>query len=141
MVNQSKRMVLPALAAAAMLTLSGCSAFEEEPDDVVYCVDESNTVVDDAKCDDTTTTNSGTSPLFWYMMGRYNTGLPLGSKLDPSQSTQRVPFNDPAARSAAGLNKSGTVATGKSVSGKSGGFGTGTSGKPGGFGGSGTHGG
>ena len=140
MVNQTKRMVLPALAAAAMLTLSGCSAFEEEPDDVVYCVDESNTVVDDSKCDDTTT-SSGTSPLFWYMMGRYNTGLPLGSKLDPSQSTQRVPFNDPAARSAAGLNKSGTVATGKSVSGKSGGFGTGTSGKPGGFGGSGTHGG
>ena len=130
--NQTRHLMLPALGIAAALVLSGCSAFEEA-DDVVYCVDDDNVVVDEAKCNDTTTTSGGSGALFWLMMGRYSTGLPVGSKLDSGLSTNRVAFNDPAARTAAGLSKSGTVGTGKSVSGKSGSFGTG--GKPGGFGG------
>jgi len=124
-----KKMALPALAMSATLFLSGCSAFEE-PDDVLYCVDEGNKVVDQQKCDDDATSNGGA---FWYMMGRYGTGLPAGSQLDSSQSTSRFKSNDAAARSTAGLTQTGKVSTGKSVTGKSGGFGTG-SGNSGGFG-------
>lgn len=146
-VSQSSRVVLTALSAAAVLTMSGCAAFDDAPDDVVYCVDANNQIVDDAKCDDTTTHGGGgTSPLFWYMIGRYQSGLSQGTALDPSYATSRVPYNDPTARSNAGLSKSGKVAqVGKSVSGKSGGFGSGSSGgsggKSGGFGSSGSSGG
>jgi hypothetical protein len=130
-IKNTRALVLPALAAAAVLTMR-CSAFEE-PDDVVYCVDESNTVVDDANCDDTATSSGGSNALYYYMLGRYSMGLPVGSQLDPSLSTARVPFNDPNARTSVGLTKSGTITTGVSASGKPGGFGTGN--KPGGFGG------
>lgn len=121
---------LSALLAASVLFMSGCSSFEE-PDDVVYCVDESNAVVDQQKCDDDATSNSG---LYWYMIGRYGAGLPVGSQLDSSQSTSRFKSNDATARNTAGLPKTGKVSTGQSVTGKSGGIGTGT-GKSGGFGG------
>ena len=113
------------LAAAAFLT--GCGA--GEPDDVVYCVDKDNVIVDDSKCDDSTGTHGNGA--FWYMMGRYSPGLTPGTRLDPGLSTARFSSTDSAARTKAGFSPTGKISTGKSA-----GFGTG-SGKSGGFGGSG----
>lgn len=134
--SRIKRVLLPTLMVAAIaVTASGCAPFEE-PDDVVYCVDDSNTVVDDTKCNEPAATSGGstTNPAFWYLIGRFSGGLPIGSQLDPALSTNKVPVNSPSARSAAGLNSTGKVSTGTSISGKGAGFGSGT-GKGGGFGG------
>lgn len=134
--SRIKRVLLPTLMVAAIaVTASGCAPFEE-PDDVVYCVDDSNTVVDDTKCNEPGATNGGSTanPAFWYLIGRFSGGLPVGSQLDPALSTNKVPVNSPSARSAAGLNSTGKVSTGTSISGKGAGFGSGT-GKGGGFGG------
>lgn len=134
--SRIKRVLLPTLMVAALaVTASGCSSFEE-PDDVVYCVDGSNKVVDDTKCNEPGATNSGANPAFWYLIGRFSGGLPVGSQLDPTLSTNKVPVNNSSARSAAGLKPTGKVSTGSSVSGKGAGFGSGTgTGKGGGFGG------
>ena len=134
--SRIKRVLLPTLMVAAIaVTASGCAPFEE-PDDVVYCVDDSNTVVDDTKCNEPGATSGGSAanPAFWYLIGRFSGGLPIGSRLDPALSTNKVPVNSPSARSAAGLNSTGKVSTGTSISGKGAGFGSG-SGKGGGFGG------
>lgn len=115
------------LAAAAFLT--GCGA--GEPDDAVYCVDNDNVVVDDNKCDDSTGTHGNGA--FWYMMGRYNSGLTPGTRLDPGLSTARFSSTDSAARTKAGFSPTGKISTGRS-----GGLGAGTnSGKSGSFGSSG----
>lgn len=111
------------LAAAAFL--GGCGT--SEPDDVVYCVDKNNVIVDQDRCDDSSGTTSNGA--FWYMMGRYNSGLQPGTQLNPAQSTARFRSTDTAARTKAGVPATGKIATGKSS-----GFGTG-SGKSGGFGG------
>lgn len=134
--SRIKRVLLPTLMVAAIaVTASGCAPFEE-PDDVVYCVDDTNQVVDDTKCNEPAATNGGggANPAFWYLIGRFSGGLPIGSQLDPALSTNKVPVNNPSARAAAGLNSTGKVSTGTSISGKGAGFGSGT-GKGGGFGG------
>lgn len=144
--SRIKRVLLPTLMVAAIaVTASGCAPFEE-PDDVVYCVDDTNTVVDDTKCNEPGAnpspsptpgaTGGGTTanPAFWYLIGRFSGGLPIGSQLDPALSTNKVPVNNPSARAAVGLNSTGKVSTGTSISGKGAGFGSGT-GKGGGFGG------
>jgi hypothetical protein len=132
--SRIKRVLLPTLMVAALaVTASGCASFEE-PDDVVYCVDDSNTVVDDTKCNDPAVTSSTGNPAFWYLIGRFSGGLPLGSQLDPALTTNKVPVNNSSARTAAGLSPTGKVSTGTSISGKGAGFGSGT-GKGGGFGG------
>jgi TPP-dependent trihydroxycyclohexane-1,2-dione (THcHDO) dehydratase len=51
------------------------------------------------------------------------TGIPVGSRLDATNTTTRVVSTDSSARAAAGVPSSGTVKSGTSVSGKSGGFG------------------
>ncbi len=135
-----------AVSATAVLVLGGCSAFDDSPDDVVYCVDADNKVVDDSKCDDSSSSGGvGSNPAFWYLIGRYQGGLSQGTVLDPSVSKYRVPYNDATARGNAGLSKTGKVAqVGKSVSGKSAGLGSGKSGsggKSGGFGSTGSSGG
>lgn len=112
-------------ASALAFGLSGCGA--NEPDDVVYCVDENNVIVDQDLCDDSSGTHS--NGIFWYMMGRYSSGMQPGQSLDPQLQTARFRSNDGAARTKAGFKSSGKISTGKSA-----GFGTG-SGKSGGFGG------
>ncbi|MGC0270399.1 hypothetical protein ACPROK_12610 [Glutamicibacter soli] len=137
--NVQRRFTLPAVATAAALVLTSCgsdSGFESTPDpstaaaeDTVYCVDEDNVIVDETQCDDAEQTSTqhhgpgiGTALMF-FMIGRYAGGLRPGTKLDPSQSTQRFRSDDAAARSKAGL--SGTVRNGYSAStGKPAGFGS-----------------
>ena len=122
----SRNVVAPAFVVlAATAFLGGCST--SEPDDVVYCVDVNNKIVDEDLCDDSSGTTS--NGVFWYMMGRYNSGLQPGTQLNPAQSTARFRSTDTAARTQAGVPATGKIATGKSS-----GFGTG-SGKSGGFGG------
>lgn len=120
-----------AVISAAALVLSGCGA--SEPDDVVYCVDENNMIVDEDRCDDTSGTHS--NGFFWYMVGRYNSGLKPGTSLDPALSSARFRSTDSAARTKAGFSSTGKISTGKSA-----GFGKG-GGKAGGFGGGGKGGG
>ncbi|MGN0129189.1 hypothetical protein [Glutamicibacter soli] len=92
-------------------------------------MDEDNVIVDETQCDDAQQTSTqhhgpgiGTALMF-FMIGRYVGGLRPGTKLDPSQSTQRFRSDDAAARSKAGL--SGTVRNGYSAStGKPAGFGS-----------------
>lgn len=124
----SRSVATPAVVVLAAASFLGACGAPEEKDDVVYCVDESNETVDPDRCDDSTGTTS--NGIFYYMMGRYNSGLPIGSQLNPSQSTARFRSTDTAARTKYGFSPSGKIATGKSA-----GFGTG-SGKSGGFGGS-----
>jgi hypothetical protein len=135
--------VLPALFMASSLVLSGCSPFEEEKENIVYCVDDQDKIVDPDECERNSSGGGGTSPLFWYMMGQYNSGLTPGTRIDRGLSTSRFDPRDTAARSNAGLPKTGTVSNGTKVTSKSGGFGTGKSssgksgsgsGKSGGFG-------
>ena len=134
------RMSAPAsvTALAVGLAMTGAlSACSGTTDDVVYCVDQNNQIVDDSKCDDSTgTSNNG---LFWYMVGRYGSGLQPGTRLDPAQG-QRVSPRDQAARERAGIPRTGKVSTGKTgtVASK-GGFGKG--GTSAGKGGTGGHGG
>lgn len=139
---RTRRIALPAVAALAALVLAGCAddQFESTPSDTVYCVDEDNTIVDESRCDDTSTGHGGGggSALAWFLIGRYAGGLSVGSRLDPAMSTSRFAANDSAARAAAGLSSTGRVSNGISAStGKAAGFGKGSGGsggKPGGFG-------
>ena len=123
----SKRITLPAVAAAAALVLSGCSAGFGDADRA-YCVDKDNRVVSESNCDQT---RGGTGAGFWFLAGRYASGIAPGTQLDSSQSTARIAASDTPARTAAGIGKTGIV-NGSVASGKAG-FGSG-SGKSGGFG-------
>ena len=141
----STRFILPAVATAAALVLSGCgsSGFESsEPEDTVYCVNQDNVVVDEDQCGEEGTTghsthSGGSSLLLWYMIGKYTAGQRPGAQLDPALASHRVQTTDTAGRTAAGLNATGTVKNGqnagfgKASTGKSGSH----PGKPGGFGG------
>ncbi|HBV09975.1 hypothetical protein ACFO7V_15120 [Glutamicibacter bergerei] len=122
-----RRFTLPAVATAAALVLSSCasdagsnSGFESTPEDTVYCVDQDNVVVDEAQCNDAQGSSAhhggsgiGTALMF-FMIGRYAGGLRPGTRLDPTQSTQRFSTTDNAARTKAGL--SGTFRNGYSAS-------------------------
>jgi hypothetical protein len=123
---------LAGMSAVAVLALSGCSSIGNEPDDVVYCVDKDDKVVSQEKCDDDASRGGGG---FFYMHGPYATGLTPGTKLDSSKAYgTKVPSSATSAqRDAAGLPKTGSITSGKSIPGKTGGFGAG-SGKSGGFG-------
>ncbi|GGK38709.1 hypothetical protein GCM10010124_34400 [Pilimelia terevasa] len=104
------------LTVSASAFLTGCGA--DGP--VAYCVDQSNTVIEDRYCDDDDRTYG------WLNSGRHKTKLKPGGKLTGGTV---IPSGDSAARSAAGLPATGGIA-GKS--GRSGGFGGG--GHSGGFG-------
>lgn len=139
------RFILPAVATAAALVLSGCgsSGFESSaPEDTVYCVDQDNVVVDEAQCEEESATGhsthaGGSSLLLWYMVGQFTAGQRPGAQLNPAFASHRVQTTDTAGRTAAGLSATGTVKNGqsagfgKTTTGKSGS----TPGKPGGFGG------
>ena len=56
----------------------------------------------------------------YIVIGSHGTGIPVGSRLDATNTTTRVVSTDSSARAAAGVPSSGTVKSGTSVSGKSG---------------------
>ncbi|HEX5742086.1 MAG TPA: hypothetical protein VFY17_11130 [Pilimelia sp.] len=101
---------------SASAFLAGCA-----DDPVAYCVDRSNIVIADQYCDDDDHTYG------WINTGRHKTGVKPGGRL---RGGAFVATGDPAARSAAGLPPTGSLA---GRSGTSGGFGSG--GRSGGFGG------
>ncbi|SDF61275.1 hypothetical protein SAMN05660324_0649 [Klenkia brasiliensis] len=125
---------VPALTAAMVLafTASGCSSGEDE---VAYCVDQSNQVVDDDYCDSGYSGGGG----YFIWLGSPGRSLSRGSVV-PSGGTTINP-TDSTARANAGLPSSGSYTSGSGGS-RSGGFGTsidgGGSSSHGGFGSSGS---
>ena len=107
---------VPALTAAMVIafTASGCSSGEDE---VAYCVDQSNQVVDDDYCD--SGYNGGGGYFIW--LGSPGRTLSRGATV-PSGG-QTINPGDSSARSGAGLPGSGSYTSGSGGS-RSGGFGT-----------------
>lgn len=124
------------LTALAFSSATACGD-DPEPDQVAYCVDESNTVVDDDYCDDDYDGRGGGGFFFLAYGVGFPRGAPVGTRLSGGS---RISARDTAARAAAGLPSTGRV-----VNGSTGGFGTraGTTGGAGGggFGSRGTSGG
>ncbi|HEX8390147.1 MAG TPA: hypothetical protein VF597_01895 [Candidatus Saccharimonadales bacterium] len=113
--------IVPKLVVGAVFlapSLVACGGGEEQ---VAYCVDENDNILDDQDlCDDN---DGGGGSGFFFLAGPYSPGLQPGTRLDRSQGT-RISPSDPDARAKAGLPKTGKVTTGKA----------GTYFRPGGFG-------
>jgi len=107
---------VPALSVAMVVafTASGCSS---DDDEVAYCVDQSNQVVDDDYCD--SGYNGGGGYFIW--LGSPGRSLSRGSTV-PSGG-QTINPSDSSARASAGLPSSGSYTSGSGGS-RSGGFGT-----------------
>jgi hypothetical protein len=93
-------------------------------DETFYCVDETETIVDEDNCDDTRARSGvGVLPLFFLAhSSRYAKGLRPGTKLPAGGA--KFAYNDAAARRQWGLPASGRVSNGTvkvSVVGKGGG--------------------
>ncbi len=116
----TQRRVFPGLAAAsAVILISGVVAACSKSDAnyFTHCVDsQTGQVVDDSKCD-----NDTTGRYYYYMDTVHR---PYGYVVPQSQRTGKawVRANDPAARSAAGLPKTGSIKNGFTVRSRSGGF-------------------
>lgn len=111
------------LAAASAFLLASCGGQEE----VAYCVDANNTVVDEDLCDD----DRG-GGVYFLNVGGHSSGLGAGARL---KGGHRFLPSDTAARSQHNIASSGRVVTGTKSAGygRAGGFGGG--GRSGGFGG------
>lgn len=121
--KKSGRIAIPVtVVALAGLVIAGLALAPSDPDDIAYCVDEQNVVVADDECDSSRSSTYYGGPRF-VVIGSHGTGIPVGSRLDSSNTRTRVSSTDTAGRSAAGVSSSGSVKGGTSVSGKSGGFG------------------
>ncbi|SFK96254.1 hypothetical protein [Geodermatophilus ruber] len=112
------------LATAATGFLAGCSAGEDEQEQVAYCTDENGEIVDDDYCDDDY--RGPGAGLFFLYLGGFRPGLPVGTVL-PRGGTRIAP-TDTAARQRAGLPGTGRVDAGTRVSG---GIGSGIGGRAG----------
>jgi hypothetical protein len=101
---------------AAFLGLAsgGVAACDSQPDEeeVFYCVDENETIVDEENCDDDRARSGvGVLPLFFLAhSSRYAKGLRPGTKLPPGGA--KFAYNDAAARAQWGLPSNGRVANG-----------------------------
>ncbi len=111
------------LATAATGFLTACGSDDDEQR--AYCVDEDGKTVDDRYCDD----GYHGPGLFFFYLGGFRPGLPLGSVLTGGT---RVDPRDTVARQRAGLPGTGKVSGGTRVSG---GIGSGSGGRVGGTGG------
>jgi hypothetical protein len=113
------------LTTAATGFTAGCGLGQSE-DQVAYCTDADGNIVDDSFCDD----GFRGPGLFFLYLGAFRPGLPIGTRL-PAGGT-RINPRDTAARTNAGLPRTGKVAAGTRVSG---GLGGGLGGRLGGTGG------
>lgn len=100
----------------------GTASCGDDPDQVAYCVDQSNQVVDADYCDDD---GDGHGGFFFINTGSHLGGLGRGARLNGGNV---IPYTDTAARERAGLPARGSITGGK------GGFGTTVKGGGRGFG-------
>lgn len=124
---------IPALTVAAVVAFSaaGCGSGEDE---VAYCVDQSNQIVDDDNCDNSDGGGGG----YFIWLGSPGSSLTRGDRVPSGGSL--VSATNSTARTNAGLSGSGSYTSGGSSTGsRPGGFGTSVSG--GGSSGGGSHGG
>lgn len=107
---------VPALSVAMVVafTASGCSS---DDDEVAYCVDQSNQVVDDSYCDSGYSGGGG----YFIWLGSPGRSLSRGSVVPSGGRT--ISPTDSSARAGAGLPSSGSYTSGSGGS-RSGGFGT-----------------
>ncbi|MGL4831176.1 MAG: hypothetical protein ACRCWS_01145 [Propionibacteriaceae bacterium] len=117
----SGKVVIPTLVVGTALTMTPFAVDRIRGSEHTYCTDKNGVVVDADNCDNTRHHGGG----YYLNRGYYRSGYQVGQRL-PSGST-RVDANDASARSAAGFDSSGKVATGKT-----GGFGKSGSGHSGG---------
>ena len=115
MVARRLRSAQVVLSAAFLgLASGGVAACDSQQDDeVFYCVDESDTIVDEDNCDDDRARSGGVGvlPLFFLAhSSRYPKGLRPGTKVPAGGA--RFAYNDAAARSQWGLPNTGRVANG-----------------------------
>ncbi|WP_033340405.1 hypothetical protein [Catenuloplanes japonicus] len=100
------------------LAAGGTAACDSSPDTSTknrsedlsyYCTDRDYAIVDESKCDNSASSGSSSTPFFlWAGVGAR--GLRVGQKV-PSGGTS-FPYNDTAARRAAGLPEYGRVTNG-----------------------------
>jgi hypothetical protein len=95
--------------------VAACDSADD--DEVFYCVDENETIVDEENCDDDGNRGGvGVLPLFFLAhSSRYAKGLRPGTKLPPGGA--KFAYNDRAARQQWGLPSSGRVSNGTVKSG------------------------
>jgi hypothetical protein len=105
------------LALAALATTAGLTACGGDPEEQVYCADESGVIVDDDYCDDD---GDGRGGHYFLWAGPYGRGLKPGHRLSGGT---KFAYNDTAARARYGLPGSGKVSNGSVVAG---GFGSGS---------------
>jgi hypothetical protein len=106
------------LALAALATTAGLvAACGGDPEEQVYCADETGVIVDESWCDDD---GDGRGGHYFLWAGAYGRGLKPGHRLSGGT---KFAHNDTAARARYGLPGSGKVSNGSVVSG---GFGSGS---------------
>jgi hypothetical protein len=116
MVARRLRSAQVVLSAAFLgLASGGVAACDSQPDEdeVFYCVDENENIVDEDNCDDTRARSGGVGflPLFFLAhSSRYPKGLRPGTKVPAGGA--KFAYNDAAARSQWGLPSTGRVANG-----------------------------
>lgn len=148
-ISNTARVALSLTVAPALLLAAACSSEPEDvgEDMVPYCVDKDGKVIDDATCDQYEQQHAATSgggvtdnTLFWIMLlnmnqPHYAPGMVIPAPANGQPAYTRVPANNPAAREAAGLPRSGKISSGTKISGIGRGSAGGKAGSSGGSGG------
>lgn len=120
--HRSKAVKLTVVPIVAAAFLAGCG--EEEEQETAYCVDETETVVDNSRCDDEYDRGSGGGGGFiWFFAG-----ASLGRGFGPGSRVSGLPGDRVRASDRASLARRG----GFGSSARSGGVGRGTAGSSGG---------
>lgn len=98
-----------ATAAMLAMAMSGCSSdAPDAPDEIAYCVNAANEIVDEDLCD--TDGDGGGGGLFFINhSSSHQSGLRPGTKLSGGTV---FPYNDSAAREKLGLPRSGKIGAG-----------------------------
>ena len=129
--NAARVAISLSVAPALLLATTACGEGETEAgeDKVSYCVDKDGKVIDDAQCEQYEQQHASSGggsgmneALFYYMLlsnsgPHYYPGQMIPSSVSSQPGYARVPANNPAAREAAGLPRTGKISSGTKISG------------------------